>query len=87
MHLFLGLFILLDECMMYDYGLVDATEEDSDKKAAYGVKAHMNRTAYHSCSFVGNDVDRALDNHEPISRHVFSTYVMRHYKENIPLKF
>ena len=163
--------MLLDDCFMYDYGLVDATEEDSAKKDAgdkmrtaalelvvaekeleeakadmtearealdgttgdmreelqeelktatnivikaekdlkklkeefkstleawkkvvglgqgaledaYVVKAHMNRTAYHSCSFVGNDVDRALDNHEPISRHVFSTYVMRHYKEN-----
>ena len=46
---------------------------------AYVVKAHMNRTAYHSCSFVGNDVDRALDNHEEILRHVFNAYVMRHY--------
>ena len=160
--------MLLDDCFMYDYGLVDATEEDSAKKdagdkmrtaalelvvaekeleeakadlkeakealegttgkmreelqeevetatsivikaekdlkklkeefkstleawkkvvglgqgaleEAYVVKGHMNRTAYHSCSFVGNDVDRALDNHEEILRHVFNAYVMRHY--------
>ena len=163
--------MLLDDCFMYDYGLVDATEEASEKKEvsdkmcekalevraaeleleeakanlkeanealvgtagemreelqeehktatsivieaekalkklkeefkstleawkkvrglgqgaleeAYEVKGHMNRLKYHSCSFVGNDVDRALDNHEEILRHVFSAYVMRHYKEN-----
>ena len=157
--------MLLDDCFMYDYGLVDATEEDSAKKdagdkmrtaalelvvaekeleeakanleeaneslvgttgemreelqeehktatsivieaekalkklkeefkstleawkkvrglgqgaleEAYEVKGHMNRLKYHSCSFVGNDVDRALDNHEEILRHVFSKYVM-----------
>ena len=144
--------MLLDECFMYDYGLVDATEEASDKKevsdkmcekalelraaeleleeakanlkeaneslvgtagemreelqeeqetattivieaekalkklnkefkstleawkkvvrlgqgeleAAFEDEAKMKRTAYHSCSFVGNDVDRALDKH------------------------
>ena len=162
--------MLLDDCFMYDYGLVDATEEASEKKevsdkmcekalevraaeleleeakanlkeanealvgtagemreelqeeqetatsivieaekalkklkeefkstleawkkvvglgegeleVAYEVEAHMKRTKYHSCTFVGNDIDSALDNHEAILRRVFSKYVMRWHKE------
>ena len=55
---------------------------EGELEKAYEVEAHMKRTKYHSCTFVGNDIDRALDNHEAILRRVFSKYVMiRWHKE------